>query len=71
MFFVPFSKDVVDREKDGDMRTRRVGIGIASIACIYHVVEGGSKGTEEPKDRSFNARGVGFGEFMENVGSTR
>ena len=56
--FVPLSKDVIDREKNGDVGTRRVGICIANIASIDQVVEGGSKGTEEPQNRSFDAGGV-------------
>ena len=70
-FLVPFGKDVVDGEESGYMGTRGMGVGVAGIAGIDQVVQGGGKGTEEPEYGGLDARGVRLGEFVEDGSSTR
>jgi hypothetical protein len=47
-----------------------VCIGIASVTGKDKVIEGGSEGTEEPKNRCLDAGGIGFREFMEDGSGT-
>jgi hypothetical protein len=67
---VPVGKNVIDGKESRNTGTRGVCICISSVTGEDEVVEGGSKSTEEAEDGSLNARGVRFGEFMENGSST-
>jgi hypothetical protein len=55
---VPVSEDVVDGKKSGDMRARRMSIGVLGITGKDGVVERGGQGTEEAEDGDFNTRRI-------------